>query len=481
MRSAWRLVCSSVIVLTVTWPWTTRATPGHAAVAHAAVKRAVHRHVRNRTHKKDCVSKVIDTFSHGPYQMNLTQNASLEVKHGKVGASSNIGVLEASATATDQAFSVGRRFPAAQNWHRATGIGLWYYGRHTGKRVGVQILGKEAADPGPSGWQLAWSDEFNGPAGTAPDSAVWSHDMGDGSKQGNPGWGNHELESYTDSSQNAALDGNGNLLITARKAGSGSCYYGACQYTSARLLTQHKLELQYGRIEARIKLPQGAGTWPAFWALGTNIAHVGWPQSGEIDIMEHVGRLPHQVFGTIHGPGYSGAAGFQGSHEFAGDAAASYHTFSIEWQPNLIVWSVDGIEYHRATPQNVTPNQWVFNHPFFLLLNLAVGGDFGGPVGPDVAFPQTMAVDYVRVYGAPDTAERFASSFKDTFSGWRQIVLPFRSFHRSADQPAGAPTTRFDPRNVRGYAVDLPADYGHPARLAKVEALKRTAAGSCSG
>ena len=178
-----------VVAVAFTWPAATRLTLGHQVDASA-----LHRHAASRPHKKICVSKSIDTFSNGPYLMNLTQNASLAVTHARIGKSSGVGVLQANATAPDQAFSVGRRFPAAQNWHTANGIGLWYFGRRTGKRVGVQILGREAPDPGPAGWKLAWSDEFNGPTGAPPNPAVWNHDLGDGSANGNPGWGNHELE-----------------------------------------------------------------------------------------------------------------------------------------------------------------------------------------------------------------------------------------------------------------------------------------------
>lgn len=253
------------------------------------------------------------------------------------------------------------------------------------------------ADPG--AWRLVWQDEFEDPAGTPPDASRWTHEIGDGSANGIPGWGNEELEYYTDSSQNAATDGRGNLAITAREAhGSRSCYYGPCRYTSARLSSRHKADFTYGRIEARIQVPAGAGLWPAFWSLGTNIGDVGWPQSGEIDIMEFVGRAPNEVFGTIHGPGYSGGSGVTGKYAFAEPVAGKFHIFAVEWQADRIDWYVDGIRYHTATPANVAPRPWVFNHAFFLVMNLAVGGQFGGAVDPKLVFPCTMLIDYVRVY-----------------------------------------------------------------------------------
>ncbi len=245
--------------------------------------------------------------------------------------------------------------------------------------------------------RLVWSDEFDGPAGTPVDTARWTHQLGDGSAYGIPGWGNAELQQYTDSTENAALDGHGNLAITARASASG--------YTSARLMTQGKLELLHGRIEARICVPRGAGLWPAFWALGADIDGVPWPRCGEIDVMEHVGREPRRLYGTIHGPGYSGAEGFGRVLDLPRDLADDFHVFAVDWEAGRLRWSLDGVVYHEAGPQDVAPADWVFEHPFFLVLNVAVGGDFGGPVGETTTFPQTMAVDYVRVY-APGGGEQ---------------------------------------------------------------------------
>ncbi len=253
------------------------------------------------------------------------------------------------------------------------------------------------------------------------------------------------------------------MVLTVREAdGSQLCYYGPCDYTSARLITKHKAEFAYGRIESRILVPEGeAGLWPAFWSLGTDIDVVDWPQTGEIDFMEYVSRLPNEIFGTIHGPGYSGGQSFGNVYDFGEPVYNNYHTFTIEWQPDLIEWYVDDILFHTATPANVSPNEWVFNDPVFLLLNVAIGGNFGGAIDPNLELPQSMAVDYIRVYQGPDTAERFEATFVDNFSGWQQIEVPFANFTRSAEQPAGAPNDGLTLNEVWGYGFTLP-DGGLP-------------------
>src|SRR6266545_1291876 len=243
---------------------------------------------------------------------------------------------------------------------------------------------------------LTWSDDFDGPAGSAPDPSRWRHDIGGG------GWGNQELEYYTNSTRNAALDGNGQLVITARRenpAGFG-CWYGSCQYTSARLLTAGTFSQQYGRFEARIKIPRGQGMWPAFWMLGTNIGSVGWPSSGEIDVMENIGREPGTIHGSLHGPGYFAGNSLTGGYTLGGGQAFAdaFHTFTVDWAPGSIAFSVDGIQYRRFTPTDTRGNPWVFDHPFFLLLNLAVGGTWPGSPDGSTSFPQQMVVDYVHVF-----------------------------------------------------------------------------------
>ncbi|MCA9994319.1 MAG: glycoside hydrolase family 16 protein [Anaerolineales bacterium] len=163
-------------------------------------------------------------------------------------------------------------------------------------------------------------------------------------------------------------------------------------------LTEGLKEFAYGRIEARIKVPHGNGLWPAFWALGNDIGQVGWPQSGELDIMEHIGREPANLYGTVHGPGYSGANGVGGSYTMpSGSLSDNFHIFAVEWETNAIRWYIDGINYMTVTPNDV-PGDWVFDHPFFLILNVAVGGNWPGSPDGTTVFPQQMLVDYVRVY-----------------------------------------------------------------------------------
>ena len=257
--------------------------------------------------------------------------------------------------------------------------------------------------PGPLG-PLVWADDFDGPAGSAPDPAKWGHETG-----GN-GFGNRELEYYTNSTSNAALDGDGNLVITARRENPAGyrCWYGSCQYTSARLNTAGKFTQQYGRIEARIKLPQGQGIWPAFWALGSNIGRVGWPNSGEIDIMETIGTTPSVNHGSLHGPGYSTGDDVLGDSYTlpnGGSFADDFHTFAIDWSPDLVSFLVDGQTYQSLTPADANGSPWAFNHPFYLLLNVAVGGTWPGSPNGGTPFPQQMVVDYVHVYAAGATQQ----------------------------------------------------------------------------
>jgi len=348
----------------------------------------------------------------------------------------------------------GRDFPIGRDWSQGEALRFWYFGTGGGDEIAVTLKDNRAPDPGPAGWSLAWSDEFDDPAGTPPNPANWSYEIGDG----NFGWGNSELQYYTDDPANAAADGSGNLAITLREAdGSLPCYYGPCEYTSARLISKHKKEFAYGRIESRLRVPSGTGIRSSFWSLGTDIDVVAWPQAGEIDFMDYVGRLPDEIFGTIQGPGYSGGSSFGNIYNFGEPVSNDYHTFTVEWEPNLIKWYVDGILYHSAEPADLAPNEWVFNDPVYLLLNVAVGGNFGGPVGPDLITPQSLLVDYVRVYQAPDTAERFEVSFVDDFIGWYEVVIPFDSLTRSAMQPLGAPDDGLSLNEVWGYGFSLPA------------------------
>ena len=238
------------------------------------------------------------------------------------------------------------------------------------------------------GWDLIWADEFELPNGSSPDPAYWNYNIG----TGNNGWGNAELQYYTNRTENVRIE-EGELVIQVREES-----FGGSNYTSGRLLTQNKLDWRYGRVEARIKVPAGTGIWPAFWMLGSNINEVSWPQCGEIDIMEFVGRVPNEIFGTIHGPGYSGGNAYGNIVNFGEPVPNRYHTYRVEWEPNLISWYVDDMLYHTATPEDVAPNQWVFEAEQFIILNVAVGGNFGGALGSDLVFPVQMNVDYVRVY-----------------------------------------------------------------------------------
>ncbi|WP_443079269.1 family 16 glycosylhydrolase [Streptomyces sp. NBC_01498] len=241
---------------------------------------------------------------------------------------------------------------------------------------------------------VTFDENFDGPAGSAVNGGRWQIETGDNVN-------NHERQYYTAGANNARLDGQGNLVITARKENPGNyqCWYGRCEYTSARLNTSGKFTAQYGRVEARMKIPRGQGIWPAFWMLGDNMGQVGWPNSGEIDIMENVGFEPGTVHGTLHGPGYSGAGGIGAGYTLPGGQAFAdaFHTFAIDWSPNQIRWLVDGNVYQTRTPADLGGREWVFNKPFFIILNLAVGGYWPGDPNGSTPFPSTLTVDYVRV------------------------------------------------------------------------------------
>ena len=262
-----------------------------------------------------------------------------------------------------------------------------------GLSVSVAVLGGACHDAGPTGpasGQLVWADEFDGSAGQPPDPSRWAFDIG-------TDWGNRQLEFDTDRPENVSLDGNGNLAITARRES-----YEGSRYTSGRIKTQDLFAREGGRFEARINLPSGRGVWPAFWLLGADFPTVGWPQCGEIDVMEFRGQEPSVIHGSLHGPGYSGGAAVTNS--YTADNArydTGFHVYAIEWTSDGIKWFVDDVLYHSVR-RDQTPGAWVFDHPFFILLNVAVGGTFVGQPGPDTTFPQTMLVDWVRVYDLGD-------------------------------------------------------------------------------
>jgi beta-glucanase (GH16 family) len=252
-----------------------------------------------------------------------------------------------------------------------------------------------------SAWQLVWRDEFNGPAGAPPDSSKWRPDIGDGCSFGICGWGNDEKQYYTNSPDDVALDGRGNLRITARKAESDlKCHYGRCLYTSGKITTRGIYNAEPGLVEARIRVPTGQGLWPAFWMLGRSHMTVPWPQSGEIDIMEHRGSQPAIMSSAIHGPGYSGQTIFADAKKLRrGGFPDRFHRFGAVWDSTSVQFFIDDTLYYRANRPDVEKKgKWVFDQPFYILLNLAVGGHFDGDPKSDAVLPATMLVDYVRVY-----------------------------------------------------------------------------------
>lgn len=259
--------------------------------------------------------------------------------------------------------------------------------------AGVSPVGNSNPPADQRPWSLVWSDEFDGANGSSPDASKWTYDIGGG------GWGNNELETYTNRTQNASRQG-GMLVITALK----ETYTGPDNiprdYTSARLKTQGLAQWTYGRVEARMKLPGGQGLWPAFWMLGANITQVDWPNCGELDIMENIGREPSTVYGTIHGPSYSGGSGIGGNYTLPNNQrfADDFHVFAVEWEANVIRFYVDTTLYATRTPSELPSGaNWVFDKPFFIILNVAVGGSWPGNPDSSSVFPQTMIVDYVRV------------------------------------------------------------------------------------
>ncbi|MGB3607953.1 MAG: glycoside hydrolase family 16 protein [Psychroserpens sp.] len=251
-------------------------------------------------------------------------------------------------------------------------------------------------------FDLIMADEFETEG--VLDPALWSYEIGNGSDQGIPGWGNNELQYYTDRTENVKVE-NGQLVITARQESLlGS------NYTSGRIITRGKFEQQYGRFEARIRLPYGKGIWPAFWLLGNDCDENPWPQCGEIDIMEYLGDAPTVAFGSAHGPGYNAGNAISKEYELENDRFdTGYHVFGIEWGPNFINYYIDGDLYQSITPDTVAEEaiidgnpintgEWVFNRPFFIIINMAVGGNLPGAPNAETVFPQRMYVDYVRVY-----------------------------------------------------------------------------------
>ncbi|UMY65257.1 MULTISPECIES: family 16 glycosylhydrolase [unclassified Flavobacterium] len=245
----------------------------------------------------------------------------------------------------------------------------------TSKTVSVTVLNQFDNDFS----TLIWSDEFDTPG--APNTANWNYNIGN-----NNGWGNNELQYYTNS-QNNAVVADGMLHINLIKEPTSGF-----AYSSARLVSENKFDFTYGKIEFRAKLPTGGGTWPALWMLGANYTSAAWPACGEIDVMEHIGNNQGTIYGTLHYPGHSGANGDGGTTSLP-TASSAFHVYAVEWSPTSIKWFIDGTMFRSATNSQDKP----FNHDFFIIMNVAMGGNFGGT--PDAAFVQSsMDIDYVRVY-----------------------------------------------------------------------------------
>lgn len=250
------------------------------------------------------------------------------------------------------------------------------------------MMGCGGDDNPTTDYQLTWEDNFDGPTNISPDDSKWQFDIG-------TDWGNQQLEFDTDRTKNVAYDGEGNLAITAHREN-----YNGSTFTSGRISTEGLFSQKYGRFEARIKLPTGAGLWPAFWMLGDNFRSVGWPNCGEIDIMEYRGQEPSIVHGSVHGPNYSAGNAVTKKFSYSNDRFDNgFHIFRIDWSADEIKYYVDDNLYQTIKKEDL-PGEWVFDHDFFIILNLAVGGSYVGPPNASTIFPQTMLVDYVKVYKA---------------------------------------------------------------------------------
>ncbi len=268
----------------------------------------------------------------------------------------------------------------------AYGYSLWEFSIY-GTGGTPQAPPAQPADPAFPATRLVFSDEFNGGAGSKPDGSKWTMDPGVPQ--------NGEVQYYTPNSENASMNGNGQLVIEARRQD-----YQGRQYTSHRMNTSNKFHVQYGRIEARVKVPKGNGLWPAFWMMGEDfLSGRPWPYNGEIDIMEVLGRNTSEAYSTLHAPAYNAGGGY-GQKYATVDLSQDYHVWAAEWDSKGIRFFLDGrlvFDANKETVEN-TRGPWIFDHKFYLILNLAVGGDFPGPIDASTPFPSQMLVDYVRVY-----------------------------------------------------------------------------------
>jgi beta-glucanase (GH16 family) len=269
----------------------------------------------------------------------------------------------------------------------AYGYSLWEF-KVYGTGGNPQNPPAQPADPTFPATRLVFSDEFNDPSGTKPSTSKWTYDPGVPQ--------NGEQQYYTPNSQNAQMDGQGSLVIEARK----ETYEGRA-YTSARMNTSNKFHAQYGRVEARVKVPKGNGLWPAFWMMGADFLQGRpWPYNGEIDIMEVLGRNTNEMYTTLHAPAYNGGGGYGQKNTAPADLSQGFHVYAAEWDSKGIRFFLDNQMVFNASKETVenTRGPWIYDHPFYIILNLAVGGDFPGPVDATTPFPSRMLVDYVRVY-----------------------------------------------------------------------------------
>jgi len=297
--------------------------------------------------------------------------------------SGNVAFTASATNATNYEYDFGngvfQNVPSGVVTYRYPASGT-YTVKVTAKNASTATINKTTNITVAVTQSLLWSDEFNTPG--APDPAKWGYDIGTGSG----GWGNAELQYYTNRPENVIVEGGVLKIKSIRENFSGSTF------TSARIKTQGKFDFKYGKVEARAKVPGGVGTWAAIWALGSDINTVGWPACGEIDIMEHLGREVNKIYGTLHYPGHSGGNA-DGNTRMITNATTEFHIYTVEWDAALIKISVDGQQVHSVTNTASIP----FNHNFFLIMNLAMGGNFGGPVDASVN-GGTMEVDYIRVY-----------------------------------------------------------------------------------
>lgn len=334
----------------------------------------------------------------GCSNMDPSQSASAAGSGGAAG-SPGTGLAAASSSAGSDSSDAGGAAGSAgiSSFGGSGGASGASTGGNSGRAgsagFGGGAGGSGGSDPtqAPAGWTLVWNDEFNGAVGDSLDKTKWAYDVG-------PNDANMEQEYYTDRPQNSGYDGQGHFLITSLHES-----YMGYQYTSAKFTSSGKYQVTYGRLETRIKLPTGKGLWPAFWNLGTNIGNVGWPGCGEMDIMETVGDELTTNHGSLHGPGYSGGSALTGTYTLPNKQQldGDFHVFAAEWEENVVRFYVDDTLYETRTPADVPAGKkWVYDHDVFLILNVAVGGTWPGDPDNSI-FPQSMAIDYVRVYQRP--------------------------------------------------------------------------------